>query len=164
MLLMDKLHFVPLASAYADSWDDFMEGAGGSAGVVYTDIFNLAKYRKVLFVVQKAGGATGTATITVESCDDTTPSTPTAVAFKYKASTTLDTFGATTACASTGLATTAGADQCYLIEVDASDLNSTDKYVRLKLTELVDAECEGTILTILGDARIDEDVHDTALS
>lgn len=163
MLLMDKLHFVSLATAYLDSWDDFTDGAT-SGKIVYTDVFNLAKYRKALFVLQKAGGATGTVTITVESCDNTTPTTPTAVAFKYKASTTLDTFGATTACASTGLATTAGADQCYLIEVDASDLDDTDKYVRLKCTELVNAAFEGTVLTILGDARIDEDVHDTAIS
>lgn len=158
MRLFDKLHFVPQASAFnADASD-------GLAGTQYSDVFNLAKYRKILFVVQKGAGATGTATITVESCDTLVPGTGTAIAYKYKISTTLDTFGVTTAATTAGFTTTAGADQCYIIEVDASELSGTNQYVRVKTVEVANSPVDCMILAILGNARIAEDVMDTAIA
>ena len=154
MRLADRLHFVPLDSARAASYADWMEGATGSAGLVYTDIFNLGKYRKVLFVIQMGAGATGTGVVTVESCDTVVPGTPTAIAYNYKVCTTLDVFGDWTEATSAGFTTTAGANACYLIEVDASELSTTDQFIRLKVTEATDSPTDGCILTILGDARI----------
>lgn len=148
MRLADKLHFVPQSSTFnADASD-------GLSGTQYSDVFNLSKYRKVLFIVQKGAGATGTATITVESCDDTTPTTSTAIAYKYKASTTLDVYGDWTSATTAGFTTTAGADQCYLVEVDAAELSSTDKYVRIKTVEVADSPVDCMILAVLGDARV----------
>lgn len=151
--LGDMLHFVPQSSTFVASYADFMEGTG-SAGIAYTDVINLAKYRKVLYVIQKGAGASATGVVTVESCDNVTPSTPTAIAYHYKVCTTIDTYGDWVSVASTGFTTTAGANQCYLVEVDASELSGTDKYCRLKITETVDAACDGCVLTILGSPRV----------
>jgi len=49
-----------------------------------TDVIHLDIYRECTFIIIKNAGATGTATITVESCDDTTPTTATAIPFKYR--------------------------------------------------------------------------------
>ncbi|MDY6835500.1 MAG: hypothetical protein SVY53_11945 [Chloroflexota bacterium] len=129
-----------------------------------SDVISLALYETVLFLIVKNAGATGTATITVESCDDTTPTTTTAIAFMYKACTTGNTWGAATAATTAGFTTTAGADQCYAIEVSADELSGTDKYVRLQATEVVDNPCDGAILCILGSPRYAKDVLPAAIT
>jgi len=161
--LMDDMHVVAHTSTFVASYADFFEGPG-SGSIVYTDVFNLAKYRKVLFIIQLGAGATGTGVVTVESCDNVTPDTPTAIAFNYKAMTTSDTWGTTTSQASTGFTTATGADKCYMVEVDASELSGTNHYVRLKITEGTDSPCDGCVLTILGDPRYQDDVPVTAIA
>lgn len=156
--LADELQFLPQASAFnADASD-------GLSGTQYTDIVNVAKYRRVLFVVQKGAGATGTAVITVESCDTVGPGTATAIAYRYKKSTTLDVYSDWTAVASTGFTTTAGADQCYLIEVEGEDLYSTDNFVRVKTVEDTASAVDCMILTILGTPRIMKENPITAIT
>ena len=146
--LADKMTFLPQASAFnADASD-------GLSGTQYTDIVNIAKYRKVLFVVQKGAGAVGTATITVESCDTVIPGTATAIPFHYKTSTTLDVYSGWTKVANTGFTTTAGADQCYLIEVNAEEIIEDDSYVRVKTVEVAATAVDCMILAIFGGARI----------
>lgn len=123
-----------------------------------TDVINMALYESVMFIIVKNAGATGTATVTIESCDDLVPTTTTAVAFTYKACTTGNTWGATTAAAAAGFTTTAGADQCYLVEITASQLSGTDQYVRMQLTEVVNNPCDGAVLCIMGRPRYTKDV------
>ena len=159
--LMDDMHVVAHTSTFVASYADFFEGNGGSP--TYTDVFNLAKYRKVLFIIQLGAGATGTGVVTVESCDDVTPSNTVAIAFNYKAMTTVDTWGTTTAVANTGFTTAAGTNKCYMVEVDASELSGTNHYVRLKITEDTDSPCDGCVLTILGASRYQDDVPVTAI-
>ena len=118
-----------------------------------TDVVSMAGYQEMLFVIVKSAGATGTATITVESCDDTTPTTSTAITFRYKATTSGNTEGAVTAAAAAGFATTAGANQCYVISVKADELNGSDGFVRMVMTELVDGACDGGVVTIGGSPR-----------
>lgn len=113
-----------------------------------SDILSLARYEEVLFVIVKSAGATGTATITVESCDDTTPTTSTAIAFAYKVSTSGNTWGNWADATSSGFVTTAGANQAYMVSVRAEGLNNSDNYVRLQATEVVDSACDGAILSI----------------
>jgi hypothetical protein len=118
-----------------------------------TDVISLENYNRVMFIISKNAGATGTAVVTVESCDDTTPTTATAIAFKYRACTSGNTWGDVTAAASTGFTTTAGANQCYVIEVCADDLYSTDKFVRMQLTEDTNNPCDGAVICVLGEPR-----------
>lgn len=52
-----------------------------------TDVFNASNYKQTNFIIVKGVGATGTSTITVEGCDDVTPTNTTAVPFRYRACT-----------------------------------------------------------------------------
>lgn len=123
-----------------------------------SDVIVMKNYESVLFICVKNAGATGKATFTVESCDDTTPTTNTAIAFKYKACTTGNTWGAWTAAAAAGFTTTAGADQAYMILVNAEDLVEGDVGVRLQATEVVNNPCDGAILCIGLEPRYSKDV------
>ena len=76
--------------------------ADAFAGTKYTDVVDFKNHNIVEFYIYKGVGTTGTSTVTVEACDDTTPSNTTAVTFRYQAITSGDTHGALTA------ATTAG--------------------------------------------------------
>ena len=49
-----------------------------------TDIISMKNHRFCTFILHIGVGAAGTTTLTVESCDDTDPTTSTAVAFRYK--------------------------------------------------------------------------------
>ena len=92
-----------------------------------------------MFVLVEGAGGTGTVTITVEKCDSS-GTTNTAIAFHVQETTAGSTPGALTAVASTGHATTAGANKIICIFVDAKALGSLG-YWQLVLTELVDAAC-----------------------
>lgn len=129
-----------------------------------SDVVSLALYEAVVFLIVKNAGATGTATITIESCDTVVPGTATAIAFRYKACTSGNTWGSWTAATTAGFTTTAGANQCYMIEVHAEDLSGTDKYVRLQATEVADDPCDGAILCILGNPRYAKDVMPAAIT
>ena len=118
-------------------------------GTPTTDIVSLENYTEALFIIEKSAGATGTAVITVESCDDTTPTTATAVAFEYQACTSGNTWGDRTSATSSGFTTTAGANQVYKIFIKDTDLSGTNSYVRLKATESANDPVDGAIVTVL---------------
>jgi hypothetical protein len=129
-----------------------------------SDVLDLSKYGNVMFLIVKSTGATGTATVTVESCDDATPSTATAVPFKYWTNTTGDTWSDMKSATASGFTTTAGADQMYAIEISAEALSTTDQHVRLQLTEVVDSPCDGAVLAIAGNPRYAGEVKPSALA
>ena len=105
----------------------------------------------------KGAGGTGTAVITVESCDDTSATTTTAVAFNYAVCTSGNTWGSITAATASGFTTTAGANQSYAIEIRADELSGTDKYVRMVATESANDPCDGAGLVILVDPKYPAD-------
>jgi|TARA_Y100000310_G_scaffold317685_1_gene370828 hypothetical protein len=129
------------------------------AGDPATDVLSMENYKSMVFIIVKNAGATGTATITVESCDTVVPGTGTAIAFHYKACTSGNTWGATTAATTAGFTTTAGANQCYVIEVSSEELSGTDSFVRLQATEVVNSPCDGAILAIAMTPRYDKEVQ-----
>jgi len=128
-----------------------------------TDVVNLGKYEKCTWIIQKAAGNTGTAVVTVESCDDVTPTTTTAVAFNYWTCTSGDTWSDMSTATTAGFTTTAGADQMYAIEVNSAELSGTDKYVRMKMTESANDPVNGTAICILSGGRIVQEVSPTAI-
>ena len=103
---MSDFHFVTgtgasttlLASPVADAL----------AGTIYTDVVAMKKYETCYFILSWGVGATGTTTITVESCDDFTPTTTSAIAYYYKRLSSGETNTAWTAATSAGFTTTAG--------------------------------------------------------
>lgn len=138
---------------------DFYEsGPVVSAGV------NMGKYDHATFVISEGAGGTGTTTITVEACTDSAGTSPTAIAFRYRLMGTQDTWGASTAVATTGYATVAGANKMIAVEVDACDLTADKPYARVKMTELVDAACLGSMVIICKEARYPQAVPLTAIA
>jgi len=132
-----------------------------------TDVVSMECWNRVTWIVVKSAGATGTAKLTVESCDDTTPTTPTEISFYHRSMTTIDTWATDWALQSTpatGLTTTAGANQVYEITVTSDMLSGTDKYVRLQATEVADDPCDGAIVTVLSEPRYGSDIPPTVLT
>ena len=129
-----------------------------------TDIISMALHDEVTFIVQEGAGGTGTATLTVEECDDTTPSNSTAIAFKYRVAQSGDTFGALTAVAASGYATVAGANKMVQITIKSEDLSAGFPFVRLVLTELVDDPVDAGVLAVMGQNRYSGDSHTSVLS
>jgi len=133
-------------------------------GTPTTDIVSMESYTEALFIIEKSAGGTGTAVITVESCDDTTPTTATAVAFDYQAMTSGNTWGSRTAATASGFTTTAGANQAYKIWIRDSELSGTDKYVRLKATESANDPVDGAIVTVLMGPKYPQDPPAAAIT
>ena len=141
--------------------EDIFDGSPAS------DIANLELWHRVTFLVVMSAGATGRAKLTVESCDDVTPSNATEINFFYREQTTIDTWLAdwveqTTP--ATGFTTTAGANTVVEVTVTSDMLSGTDKFVRLQATEVVDSPCDGAIITILSEPRYGQAVPDTVLA
>jgi len=119
-----------------------------------TDIVNAGRYDRIVFLLFQvtAGTNTGTATITIEECDDVSASNSTAIAFKYLANVaagTSDDFGAWQTATASGFSTTANKTAIYAAEVSGADLTDGYPYVRMVLTESVDDPVTGCVL-ILG--------------
>ena len=129
-----------------------------------TDIINMEDYSHVTFLLTEGAGGTGTVKLTVEECDDTTPTNSTAIAFKYRVCSSGDTWGALTASAATGYTTTAGANKMVAVEVDAAELSDGYPFVRLQLTEVVDDPCDAGVVVILSGARYPQAVPTTAIA
>lgn len=143
-VLSQSAHFVKGLDPVADAF----------SGTVYSDVVDVREAHAIHFLVYKGVGALGTSTITVQACDDTTPSNRTAVAFAYRVCTSGDTWGALTWATTSGFATTAGSSQMYMIEVDADMLASSGyKYCQLKMVEVVDDPVVGCIVPILWPLR-----------
>jgi hypothetical protein len=133
---LDNEHVIPVLYPAADAF----------AGTVYTDILSVQGLGAA-FEVIKGVGTTGTSTITVQACDDVTPTNNTAVAFYYRESTTPDTWGDWTAATTTGFTTTAGSDQVYQVYVPSSELAAEGYgYVRLKLLEVANDPVYGCVM------------------
>ena len=131
---------------------------------IVTDVYNMSEYNHITFIIHEGVGTTGTATITVLSCDNVTPSNSTAIVFDYSLSTTADTFSDLATATTAGFGTTAGSNHIYVIEVDATQLATRsgvhDKYVQLVATELVDAAVIASCLAIQSEPRNMSDASD----
>jgi hypothetical protein len=141
-LLMERLQFIKGIDPVADAFDSTVLRRRRH-GRVRED-----RLRVVVGV-----GATGTSTLTVQACDDTTPSNRTAVPFRYRQILSGDTEGALTAAAAAGFTTTAGSSKIVLVEVTESDLADTNyRYCQLKAVEVVNSPVLAGVL-ILGEKK-----------
>ena len=138
--------------------------ADALAGTVYSDVISMKHAARIAFVLIKGDGATGTTAVTLEECDDTTPSNSSAIAFEYKVCTSGDTWGTKQTATTAGFTTTAGADQMYCIEVDAAGLSAGYPYLRLKMVEDADDPCVAGVLAVLSDLRDASESNTTAIT
>jgi hypothetical protein len=135
--------------------------ADAFSGTVYSDVVSMKNHALCEFVIYKGVGTTGTSTITVEACDDTTPTNHIAIPFKYQEVLSADTHSALKDAGTTGFTTTAGNSQIYRIFVDRKALTESGyTYVRLVATESTDSAVVGAILVILSEPDIDTSVQD----
>ena len=142
-LMMENLHFAKGIDPIADAF----------AGTVNSDVYSMRGHGRGLFVVYVGDGATGTSTLTVEACDDVTPSNTTAIGFWYREITSTDVQGAITRAAAAGFVTTAGSSKIVLVEVDAKDLADDGGgfgFVRLHAVESVNSPVLGGVMFIAG--------------
>jgi len=143
-LMIENLRLVKGLDPVADAF----------AGTVASDVVNMQGHESVMFVIYKGVGTTGTSTITVEACDDVTPTNTSAIPFHYRAITTGDTEGAVTAAAAAGFATGAGSSEIYAIEAQADELSSNGYgYVRLAAVEVVNSPVLGGVIIVMGKPR-----------
>lgn len=104
-----------------------------NGGAVSSDVWSMENYSHCSILI--ALGVTGAAsTVTVEECDNFTPTTHPAIAFSYYAETTDagDTLGVRTAAAVGGFSTSTNDNVFYVIEVDGSQLS--DGYPNLRVS------------------------------
>lgn len=162
-LLMEELRFAKGIDPVADAF----------AGTVYSDVYSMRGYGNILFVIYAGVGATGTSTLTVEACDNVTPSNQTAIVFWYREMTATDVEGAITKATTAGYITTAGSSKIILVEAKAADVAAAsvnsltgNQFVRLKAVESVDNPVLGGIHVVLGGdpSRYVEDVKTTVLA
>jgi hypothetical protein len=129
-----------------------------------SDVWSMAKHAHASVIVQL--GVTGAATtLTVEACDDFTPSNTTAIAFAiYKEETAAgDTLGARTAIASTGVALSTNDGVFYVLEIDAAELPAGKPNLRIKFTDPGVATF-GSAVAILSGERYSGDQNATAIA
>jgi hypothetical protein len=141
-----------------------MPVADAFAGTIATDIINLKNWKYMNFIIQCGAGALGTSTITIEACDDATPTHTTPIPFYYQECVSGDTFGAIQQASVTGFATAAGANKMYKIIIEAKMLAITGyNYVRLKAVEATNDPVTASILAVLFDGRYDGEMPTTAV-
>lgn len=129
-----------------------INGAGASS-----DVFSLKDYAHASIVLTL--GVTGAAsTVTLEECDDTTPSNATAIAFTYYAEATAggDTLAAAAAATTAGFATATTDGIIYVIEVDASQLTDGYPYLQLELSDPTAATLVSAVAILSGGPKMDQ--------
>jgi len=129
-----------------------------AGATVNSDVFSMENYGLIEFIIHWGVGTTGTTVVTVEACDDFTPTTTSAIAFKYKRITSPDTQGALQAATSSGFTTTAGSNQIYVVQVEAAMLGSDGPCVRLDCAESANDPLLGGILVVQSQPRYGHDV------
>ena len=161
-LVNHHLPQIVTSTCVADSGDLF-------ASNITTDIYNGSAWEGSVFVVQKCEGTTGTATVTCNSCDDTDPTTATAITFMYRYSTTQDVF--TEWATSASVTITAGANETWEFAIAHSDLYKgtatapvNDEYVRWVATEVDSTAVGGSAFCMLIGPKSGHEIPGTVLT
>lgn len=133
------------------------------AAGVNSDVFSLKGYAHATIIVQAGSTNADAGNVTIEECDDFTPTTDTAITFNYYAETTAagDTLGAKTSAATIDVS--ANDNIMYVIEIDAQQL--TDGYPNLILKwSACGGATIGSAVAILSGARYGSPESATAIA
>lgn len=132
---------------------------------VTSDVFSLENYAHATIIVQAGATNADAGNVTIEECDNFTPTTDTAIVFDYYAETTADgdTLGAKTTATTSGIDVSANDNITYVIEIDASQL--TDGYPCLILKwSIPGAATLVSAVAILSGSRYAETESATAIA
>jgi hypothetical protein len=139
--------------------------ANALAGTTYSTVVNVKAYQTARFVLYKAAGVTGTATLTLEACDDASGANPVAVPFYAQSYIGGDDVPAdVVARSAAGFTTTAGASQLYVLEVPTDRLPAGKSWLRMKSVEVVADPVLAGILIELSMPRYGAHVPQTAVA
>jgi len=133
---------------------------------VASDVFSLKNYAHATIIVTAGSTNADAGNITIEECDDFTPTNDTAIPFIYYEETTAagDTLsGKKTAAAATGIDVSANDNIIYVIEIDASQLSEGYPNLILKWSATGGATY-GSAVAILTGARYAGDQSATAIA
>ena len=123
MIYADEAHHIVPVIAPVDT----------TSTTINSDVVGLKEYHGVEFLIN-FGVITGdTVVVTVEECDDTTPTTTTAITFHYRKSSAVgtDSMGSLTAATTSGVTIAATDDNKLLaIYVDGAQLSDGYPYIR----------------------------------
>lgn len=123
-----------------------IDPVSGFTGTVTSDVVK-AQGERVRFIFYKGVGSTGTSTVTVLACSDTSASASAAIPFYYRSCTSGDTWGDWTAATTTGFVTTAGSSQMYEILADPAECAELGyEYIELQMVESVSSAVVGCVL------------------
>lgn len=155
----------PVGSTECPELEDFYEGN------ITSLCCNMSAWEGIVYIVSKTTSATGTATATIESCSAYAGTDNTAVAFKYRYSTTPDTFTAWADATSGGIAITAGSDEIWEFAIASSDLYKgtatapvNHQYVRIVLTETESTAQDGSVVAIMYGPKYGHEIPDTVMA
>ena len=140
IVVAEDMHVV-LATAPID-----INSAGASS-----DVWSMANHAHCSVIVM-LGVTGGTATVTVEECDNFTPSNVTAIAFASYEELTAggDTLGARTAVTSAGFTSSANDGVFYVFEIDASQLSDGRPNLRVLIGNPSNATLYGVVALLSG--------------
>lgn len=125
------------------------------SGAVSSDVFSMEGYSHATIIVTAGSTNADAGNITIEECDDFTPTTDTAIDFYYYAETTAagDTLGERTkAVAATGIDVSGNDNITYVIEIDASELSEGYPCLELKWSACGGATY-GSAVAVLSGSR-----------
>ena len=122
-----------------------------NGGATTSDVWSMANHAHASIIIML--GVTGaTATVTIEECDNFTPSNTTAIAFASYSELTAagDTLGARTAVTSAGFTSSANNGVFYVIEIDASQLTDGRPNLRVVIGDPSSATLYGVVVLLSG--------------
>ena len=129
-----------------------------------SDVWSMGKYAHASIVIMLGvtGGAT---TVTLEECDNFTPSNTTAIAFSYYIEATAggDTLGVKTAATATGFAASTNDGVFYVIEIDAAALTDGRPNLRVVLSDPSSATL-AAVAVFLSGSRYGQEQSPTAIA
>ena len=133
-------------------------------GAKSCDVFSMANYgHATIYITMGVTHSTGSV-VTLEECDDFTPSNATAIAFSYYAEDTAlgDTLGARTAADSAGFTTSVNNGIIYVIDIDAAALTDGYPCVQLEFADPGGSTIASAIV-VLTEAKYQQEVTPTAI-
>lgn len=141
------------------------------AATTQSDVINMANYGHASIIISVGVAATPTFAMTLEYCDDNSPTTDTAMAFNYRKMTdgagATDTLGALTAATSSGI-TLDTAQVTTIIEIDAIEIptasSSTESRLAVKFTDPSAADSYISCVVILSEPRFAQNTPHTCIN
>lgn len=148
--------------------------ADAFAGGVSTDIVNLKNYGTCCWIIQTGAieDANISNVVTVDACDDTTPTTTVAMPFYRRTqrySTTVDTWSSPVLVAAAGynfMSNNAVANAIHMVGITAEMVEQAApgyEYARLTIAETANKTITAAVLCILGRPRYQQTVPLTAI-